>query len=320
MRWLLYLVIGVCLFAITYSGIKIFGIQAEYNKGDALYDQLRKNLEEEGGSLGSMSPDEADREGVSNNTIGAAIPDVSAMPASTNQGDAFSQGEFNPFDADGIYMGNDGEAPPPIDKPQMQIEDAKAKSPDAVDTLPSKMNFDKLREMNPDTVAWINMNDGTIDYPVVQGKDNKFYLNHLFSREYGKAGSIFMEVTNAADFSDKNTLLFGHHMNNGSMFANIENYRNQAYYELFPRMELYTPQGDNKVEWFAGYPVSAARIPTAFDSSEAFLAHVEKARSRSDFQAAEVQVSAEDRLVTLVTCTYAWENARYILVGVIRGE
>ena len=303
-RIMLYLLIIAGIAGMGYSGYQIFGIQAEYDKGDQLYDQLRQDM--------YRRPEATETEGEG----ALALPGAGQIslldmliPSASAEAEAQAEGMDEVdlrFDEEGRYLGNDGEAPPEVEKPR-------------VERKPSVMDFARLAELNPDTVGWLSFNDGVIDYPIVQGNNNKFYLTHLFNREYGKAGTIFIDVTNAPDFSDQNTLIFGHHMNNGSMFANVEKYQTQEYYEQYPVMELYTPQGDGLVEWFAGYAISAHRLPTIFESEEAFLAHVAKAKEKSHFKT-DVEVGPGDRIVTLVTCTYGWEDARYILMGVIRDE
>ncbi len=181
----------------------------------------------------------------------------------------------------------------------------------------SAINFELLLEKNAETVAWITQPNSIIDYPVVQGSDNGFYLNHLFTGKPGAAGTVFMEMLNAPDFSDKHTILFGHHMNDGSMFASIDKYRNQRYYDEHPTGTLYTPQGDYTVEWFAGYVITPAPLPIHFESDEAFLEYVEGAKRKSNFKS-EVEVLPTDRILTLCTCSYVSDDARYILIGVIR--
>lgn len=302
-RVVLYMLIIIGIAGMGYSGYRIFGIQAEYDKSDQLYDQLRQDMfrKPESSELQEDTSALPDVRRVS--LLDRLIP--SAAAETEAPADEMDEVDLR-FDDQGRYLGNDGEAPPEVEKPK-------------VERKPSVMDFDRLAELNPDTVGWLSFSDGVIDYPIVQGDNNKFYLTHLFNREYGKAGTIFIDVTNAPDFSDQNTLIFGHHMNNGSMFANVEKYQTQEYYEQYPTMELYTPQGDGLVEWFAGYAISAHRLPTNFATEEDFLAHVTKAKEKSHFKT-EVEIGPGDRIVTLVTCTYGWEDARYILMGVIRDE
>lgn len=192
-----------------------------------------------------------------------------------------------------------------------------SQSPQAPRPNRSQMDFDKLRTLNPDTVGWITMDRTVIDYPVVQGKDNDYYLRRLYSGEKGYVGSIFMDAGNAPDFSDRNTLIFGHNMKSGSMFGTLQNFASRSYYEKHPDMKLYTPDGDHEVRWIAGYITGSALIPTNFESDEAFMAHVENAVKRSDFKT-DIEVKPTDRLVTLCTCSYATDDARYVLIGVVQ--
>ena len=109
-----------------------------------------------------------------------------------------------------------------------------SQSPQAPRPNRSQMDLDKLRALNPDTVGWITMDRTVIDYPVVQGKDNDYYLRRLYSGEKGYAGSIFMDAGNAPDFSDRNTLIFGHNMKSGSMFGTLQNFASRSYSRSTP--------------------------------------------------------------------------------------
>lgn len=321
----MYLVIMIGIAGIAYSGYRILGIQAEYDKGDQVYDQLRLDAAATPQpAREEREPDTAKEEIPADTTDEAqpatqAIAEHSPAVSEGTQAALVTETDFDEtnlrFDEQGRYLGNDGDAPPEVEKPKADEQPKGKEQPGPA----SMMDFAKLAELNPDTVGWLSFNDGVIDYPIVQGNNNKFYLTHLFNREYGKAGTIFIDVTNAPDFSDQNTLIFGHHMNNGSMFANVEKYQTQEYYEQYPTMELFTPRGDSLVEWFAGYAISAHRLPTNFETEEDFLAHVAKAKEKSHFKT-DVEVGPGDRIVTLVTCTYGWEDARYILMGVIRDK
>lgn len=102
------------------------------------------------------------------------------------------------------------------------------------------VNFLSLEAINPDVVGWIAAEGTEIDYPVVRGKDNDFYLRHLFMGEQNKLGSIFMDYRNHSDFSNKNTIIYGHNMKDGSMFSSLIKYKDQHYYDKFPTMQLYT--------------------------------------------------------------------------------
>ena len=177
-----------------------------------------------------------------------------------------------------------------------------------------QMDFAPLLEINEDVVGWIYSEGTVIDYPIVQGDDNVFYLDHLFSGKWGFAGTLFMDYDNLPDFSDYNTVVYGHHLKNGEMFASISNYRDQDYYEEHPVMYLYTPAGDYKVELFSGYARDASPIPHDFDTPEDYLAYIDQITALSDFSS-DVTVGPEDRIISLVTCSYVTDNARYVLHG-----
>ena len=119
---------------------------------------------------------------------------------------------------------------------------------------------------------------------------------------------------NATDFSDRNTIIHGHHMKNGSMFGWLESYREQAFYEAHPQMYLLTPDGDYRLEVLAGYTSEAAgsAYQQWFEDDAAFLSFVREAMERSDFQA-NVSVEPTARIVTLSTCAYVFDNARYVV-------
>lgn len=100
------------------------------------------------------------------------------------------------------------------------------------------IDFDGLSVINDDIVGWIRSIDNVIDYAIVQGSDNEHYLTHMFDKSYNKAGAIFMDYSNDPDFSDENTIIYGHNMKDGSMFAYLLNYKDQTFYDQHPIMNL----------------------------------------------------------------------------------
>jgi len=178
------------------------------------------------------------------------------------------------------------------------------------------MNFEPFKEINSDIVAWLFAEGRSIDLPVVQGTDNYYYLHHLFNKEANKLGTLFVDYQNKEDFSDRNTVIFGHNMNDGSMFSILENYRDQTYYESFPEMDLYTPSGDYTIELFAGVVTSGDYkfIRLDFQDDTDFMSYIITMRILSTFES-PVEINANDRIVTLSTCVYDYENARYVLFG-----
>ena len=183
-------------------------------------------------------------------------------------------------------------------------------------TAPITVDFAALQQRNPDVVGWIYCEDSVINYPILRGEDNDFYLHHDIDGKESRSGSIFMDTENAADFSNLNTVLYGHHMKDKSMFASIEYWADQAYFESHPVMWILTPNQDYRVDLFSGYTISAFsdNNPLFAEPGEEFDSYLQDMASRSDFQA-EVGLEGDAHYVLLSTCAYSFEDARYVLHG-----
>ena len=179
------------------------------------------------------------------------------------------------------------------------------------------INFDRLTGINPDAVGWILSENTKINYPLVQGRDNAYYLNHLVSNEVNKLGSIFIDYRNKRDFSDEHTLIFGHNMNDGSMFNDLERYKDPNYYQDHKAIYLLTKDQYFRVDIFAGYlttPQKIGQIFINFDSQEARERYISEAKRLSNFQS-EIVISEEDKIVSFFTCDYATEDSRFVVIG-----
>lgn len=180
-----------------------------------------------------------------------------------------------------------------------------------------EIDFDYLQKINPDIIGWIFMENENINYPIVQGQDNYFYLSRLPDKTPNRLGSIFMEHKNNPDFSDDTTVLFGHNMQDESMFAPLENYREQKYYDEHPNLYIITPDAIYRVEVFAGYVVEAKDI----ESLHQKMGSIEEKREfvadsvlRSTFKS-NVHINDDDLFVSLFTCAYDYSDARYVVQG-----
>ena len=109
----------------------------------------------------------------------------------------------------------------------------------------------ELMKINSDVCAWITIDDTGIDYPVVQGTDNTEYLNHDLYGEYLLSGSIFLDYRNDRNFTDSYSLLYGHHMNGGKMFGDLEKYKEEAFFSTHRSGMLYLPKQAYEIEIFA---------------------------------------------------------------------
>lgn len=187
--------------------------------------------------------------------------------------------------------------------------------PERADSAP-EVDFTALAEINPDIVGWIYLEDSRINYPIVW-RDNAFYLTHLFTGEYNSCGCIFLDERCSVDFSDTNSILYGHHMNDGSMFADIGKFRDQEYYESHAAALVVTPLGKYQVYFFSGYVASTRDDAWKMEfSGEEYGAWLDEIVQKSCFRA-EIVPMVEDRILTLSTCSNAFEDARFVLHGVL---
>lgn len=177
------------------------------------------------------------------------------------------------------------------------------------------IDFNYLKELNPDIVGWIFMERENINYPIVLGKDNYYYLNHLPDRTPNRLGSIFMDYRNKGGFIDDTTVLFGHNMLDESMFAPLENYRQQEYFDEHPSLYIFTPDATYRLDVYAGYVVEAHDI----DSLHQKIKNIEEKRdfvassvARSTFKS-NVHIADDDRFVSLYTCNYDYTDSRYVV-------
>lgn len=181
-----------------------------------------------------------------------------------------------------------------------------------------QIDFAALSGQIPDIVAWLKCEDIGMDFPVVRGENNDYYLNHLPNGDSNYMGAIFMDYRNSADFSDKNSLIYGHALSSGDMFTVLKSYRNQAFYDEHPVISLYTPDNNYEIVLLAGYVVDSSVTseipPIHFADEAAFEQFLEEAKRRSTFWS-EAAADADDTLVTLATCAYPSSVYRYVLVG-----
>ena len=179
-------------------------------------------------------------------------------------------------------------------------------------------DFAALSAINKDTIGWVYCADTHIDYPVVQGADNDYYLHRLFEGGYAAAGSIFLDAENHPDFSDFHMILYGHHMKNGSMFRDLEKYKDEEFFKAHPIFILMTPEKNYAVEIFSGYvsSVNEDSWKLYFTDHEDMAAWIDEICQKSDVDTGIVpQIS--DRILTLSTCSYEFSDARYVLHGVL---
>ena len=180
-------------------------------------------------------------------------------------------------------------------------------------------DFEVLQQWNPDVAGWLRSPGTDIDYPVVQGQDNDYYLNHTADGVRSIIGSIFMESKNQRGFQDDVTVLYGHHIRGGRMFSSLSGYKGQSYYEEHPVLYLYTPDRDYRVELFAGQILDGqtGTFPLVFESTDARADWLRQLSASSSFDS-RITVEDGERILALCTCSYEYDDARYVVYGVLR--
>lgn len=180
-----------------------------------------------------------------------------------------------------------------------------------------QVDFAALQQLNPDVVGWIYLEGTDINYPIVQGFDNEVYLYHLVSGEYNSAGSIFLDAGASSAFLSRNHPVYGHHMKNGTMFADLVEYRSQEFYDAHPVAYLLTPEKNYKVYLFSAYTADALDDAWQIRFSDAeYACWLEEIQKKSCFSG-DVTATTDDRIVTFSTCTYETDDARFVVHGIL---
>ena len=183
------------------------------------------------------------------------------------------------------------------------------------------VDFDALLEINPDTIAWIRFDEPSIiNYPVVKSADNNEYLTKTFVENDNKLGAIFMDMRNSSDFSDRNTIIYGHHLNvSPDMFSRLHLYEDEEFCKEHPDFYIYTPDGKVRTYTvFSAGDVNAAadNYDIEFASDEEFEQYIELCRESSNYQV-DVDVNAQSQILSLSTCTGDQRDERFLLQGVL---
>lgn len=186
------------------------------------------------------------------------------------------------------------------------------KTPDSREFQP---DFVKLKQENPDCVAWLFC-DGVLSYPVVKGTDNEYYLNHLFDGTENPGGTIFMDASNNGP-EDANCILYGHNMKDGSMFGALYQYDDEAFYKEHPVYDLYTETNHYRYEVISACrtPVTGPVYQIQFASEAAFLDTKKELALHCPYATAAEISGNSAPLLTLSTCTYdSSDTDRYVVV------
>ena len=190
--------------------------------------------------------------------------------------------------------------------------------PDSNPQPPITVDFEKLRSINQDVIGWIYVEalEG-VNYPIVQGEDNEFYLHKTYEKNYNFAGTIFVDYENSSDFSDCNTLIYGHNMKNGSMFGSLKKFtEDQSVYDKSRYFWILTPEKNCRYEIVSAYTTGVdSDTYTLFKGpGEEFEQYLKNIRGYSEIKTEAEELNIKDKIVTLSTCT-GNEATRFVVQG-----
>lgn len=182
-------------------------------------------------------------------------------------------------------------------------------------------NFsEELIKINEDYKMWIEVPNTNINYPVVQGQDNDFYLSHDFNKKESSSGAIFMDYKNNID-KDKNIIIYGHNMKNKSMFQNLMKFKDEAFWRENNEIILTIDGKRYEYEIFSSYISNSEDIDlkTNFENEEEYLKYIDDIKKKSIFHR-DINIKSNDRIITLSTCSYEKDDARMIINGRLKRE
>lgn len=178
------------------------------------------------------------------------------------------------------------------------------------------IDWDELRKINPDIVAWIKIEGTNIDYPIVTAPDNDKYLHTKFDGKQGSCGTLFVDANTTKPFKNFLTIVYGHHMKDGTMFNNLKKFKGKSFFDDHTHYDLYTPTQNYTVEIVGFYnPKSTSKFyDTEIETERQKFQYIDMLERDAKNESGE-RATTNDRLVLLSTCAYEYKNARYILVG-----
>lgn len=193
-------------------------------------------------------------------------------------------------------------AVPEVTEPQTMWVPAPVEPDEHMKKL-ADINLDALREVNPDVRGWIYLPNTLINYPIVQGEDNQHYLEFTWDNKKNFAGSIFLEATNAPDFSDFRSIVYGHNMANSTMFGSLHRYGSKDYWQQYPYVYLVTDEGVLRYDIYSCYKanIESATYVLELEEDGMKAAFIKLTKDESALET-DITPAVTDRVLTLSTC------------------
>ena len=193
-----------------------------------------------------------------------------------------------------------------------QNDNDKDKTTKTPDDETINVDFDKMIADYPDVVGYIYCANTNLKNPIQYGKGNDYYLTHDSKGNTNNNGSIFVEQVNSGSFSDNNTIIYGHNMKSGMMFADLTKYKDKSYYSSHPYIYIYTPSQNYRLDLYAGFVCEHDDEVYATSLTQDQL----KAMAAKSTFTSNIGTPT-GKTVTLSTCSYEFDNARYVVVGAL---
>lgn len=222
-----------------------------------------------------------------------------------------------------------------IDEPEVIVVQAPVEDDEVEETTEEKLDlsiydipdievdFEALKAENPDVYAWINIPDTIINYPVLQREDDlDYYLTTNFDGSLGRPGCIYSQYLNQKDFSDFNTVFYGHNMGNGTMFQNLHYFEDSEFFDSHPYVYIFTEDGPIVYEVFAAYQFPAMHLLFSFNLADEeirkiYIQNIYDAVGMSNNYRMDVEVTENSNILTLSTCVLNKEDKRFLVAAVM---
>jgi sortase B len=183
----------------------------------------------------------------------------------------------------------------------------------------ASIDFKALLSKNADCIGWLNIPGTDINYPVVQGSDNSYYLTHDFYKNYASCGSLFLDYRNDADAEREHLIIYGHQMKDGSMFKALTGYKSESFYKEHKNLTLYLGENGYSYEIAAVYVTNVEKSGDYYnylhgDTRQEQMEYLKKMAAYSLYDTG-VTVTESDELLSLSTCEYSSKNGRLIVLA-----
>ena len=225
---------------------------------------------------------------------------------------------------DKLKENNKTEEPEVKEEPKQEPVQAVPEEPEA-EPVDIPIDYAGLQEMNPEIYAWIRIPGTAVDYPIVQRpEDDAYYLDHTIEGAEGLPGSIYTESLNKKDFTDKNTVIYGHNMKDNTMFGSLKDYKDSAYMDEHSEVYIYTPEHIFTYKIFAAVTYDSRHIMVAFDFAQdeqyqAYLDSLSQVRNMASYINTDIPVTTADRIITMSTCN-GNNDQRFLVEAVLIDE